>query len=87
MSINIGEFIQTSHSQYPCCVISTNDIRKEYLVSLREFGGDYKWVKNVKKVNLNEFQKINEISKYDDWWYVQHKDIYQSILTIFLLNR
>ena len=56
-------------------------------MSLREFGGDYKWVKNVKKVNLNEFQKINEISKYNDWWYIHHKDIYQSILTVFLSNK
>lgn len=47
MSINIGDFIRTSHSQHPCCVISKND--EKYLVSLREFGGDYKWVKNVKK--------------------------------------
>ena len=87
MSINIGDFIRTSQSQHPCCVISKNDIRKEYLVSLREFRGDYKWVKNVKKININEFQKINEFSKYGNWWYKQHKDIYQSVLIVFLLNR
>ena len=85
MSINIGDFIRTSHSQHPCCVISKND--EKYLVSLREFGGDYKWVKNVKKININEFQKLKEISKYNKWWYDKHKDIYQSILIVFLLNR
>ena len=59
----------------------------KYLVSLREFGGDYKWVQTVEKLNLNEFQKLDEISKYENWWYTKHKDIYQSILTVFLLNR
>jgi hypothetical protein len=87
MTINIGDFIKTSLSQHPCCVISKNDKCEEYLVSLKEFGGDYKWVKDVKKINLNEFQKLKEISKYNNWWYVQHKDIYQSILIVFLTNR
>ena len=87
MSINIGDFIQTTYSSYPCCVVSKNDVSKEYLVSLREFKGDYKWVKNVKKINLNEFEKLKELSKYNNWWYKQHKEIYQSVLIVFLLNR
>tara|TARA_B100000424_G_C22725642_1_gene393795 strand:- start:64 stop:327 length:264 start_codon:yes stop_codon:yes gene_type:complete len=87
MSINIGDFIKTSHSQHPCCVISKNSTQTKYLVSVREYKGDYKWVKNVKKININEFQKLNEFSKYGNWWYTQHKDIYQSVLLVFLFNR
>lgn len=85
MTINIGDFVKIYNSQYPCCVILKSNTK--YLVSLREFGGDYKWVQPVKKLNLNEFQKLDEISKYENWWYTKHKDIYQSILTVFLLNR
>ena len=84
MTINIGDFIKTFHSDYPCCVVAKNSKQTEYLVSIREYKGDYKWVKNVKKINIDEFQKINEFSKYGEWWYTQHKDIYQSVLTVFI---
>ena len=83
MTVNIGDFVKISNSQYPCCVILKSNTK--YLVSLREFGGDYKWVQTVEKLNLNEFQKLDEVSKYENWWYTQHKDIYQSILIVFLL--
>lgn len=84
MTINIGDFIKTFHSNYPCCVVAKNSAETEYLVSIREYKGDYKWVRNVKKINMNEFEKINEFSKYGEWWYTHHKDIYQSVLTVFI---
>ena len=82
MTINIGDFVKISHSQYPCCVILKNNTK--YLVSLREFGGDYKWVQTVEKLNLNEFQKLDEISKYSNWvsefgknWFLEVKEHYK----------
>ena len=59
-----------------------------YLVSLPEYNGDYQWVSReeiVKKLELPIEYKISMISKFGDWWRVQHKQLYQQLI-IELLN-
>lgn len=53
-----------------------------YLVSIDDFKGDYKWVDidGMVKLNLPIEYKLSTVSKFDDWWYGLHKSVYQNLL-------
>tara|TARA_B110000438_G_C15799418_1_gene644439 strand:- start:2101 stop:2388 length:288 start_codon:yes stop_codon:yes gene_type:complete len=90
----IGQFLLCDRSRYPVVVVNidtrlaTGPESIVYLVSKREFGGDYtcvSYANNTRPIDLDIYQKCAEIGKYGDWWYSIHKDIYQSMI-IQLLN-
>ena len=93
---HIGQFLLCNRSRYPVVVTSidthlaTGPESIRYLVSRREFGGDYtfiSYVNNIRSIDLDIYQKCGEIGSYGDWWYTQHKDIYQSMIIELLNNR
>ena len=56
----------------------------KYLVSVPEFGGDYKWLSNDEIqgmfTKLPIEYKLSLISKFGGWWYTLHKKIYFTLL-------
>ena len=59
-----------------------NDSNIKYLLSIREYKGDYIIVEeqDMIKINLDNFEKIYEIMQYDEWWIELHRDIYNGII-------
>lgn len=92
----IGQFLLCDRSRYPVVVVdidtrlATGPESIVYLVSKREFGGDYacvSYVNNTRPINLDIYEKFSEINNYEKWWYARHKDIYQSLVIELLNNR
>jgi hypothetical protein len=54
-----------------------------YLISIPEYRGDYIWIEHedVKGVKTLPFEyKLNMVSNFGEWWYHQHKLLYQDLL-------
>ena len=53
-----------------------------YLVSIDDYGGDYKWLDTdgMVKLDLPIEYKLSIVSKFGDWWYSLHKSVYQNML-------
>ena len=92
---HIGQFLLCDRSRHPVVVVSidtrlaTGPESIVYLVSKREFNGDYtcvSYVNNTRPAIMNIYQKLYEIGQYGNWWYNVHKDIYQSLI-IELLSK
>jgi hypothetical protein len=69
------------------CYINAKPI--QYLISIERYGGDYVWVdaegiENILSIPIE--YKISLISKFGDWWYDQHKSIYQQLLVDIITN-
>ena len=89
MSIKVFDFITSPHSLKPSLIISEN--YTEYLVTIDEYNGDYKWVDKYvcSATNLNPEEELSILSNYGDWFYDQHKIIYQELIIknlIYYLN-
>ena len=80
MDCNIGEFINTPKSKYPSFIILKRD--DSYLVTINEYGGDYKWVnKNIcNSINLNPENELSVLMNYGNWFYDEHKDLINEII-------
>ena len=78
--MNINSFIISSNSLKPSLIIDENV--DEYLVTIDEFNGDYKWIyKDIcDLVNLSPDEELSILSNYGEWFYNQHKDIFQEII-------
>lgn len=93
---HIGQFLLCDRSRYPVVVVNidtrlaTGPESIVYLVSIKEFKGDYvcvSYANNTRPIDLDIYEKFSEISNYGKWWYSKHKDIYQSIIIELLNNR
>ena len=54
-----------------------------YLISTPEYQGDYLWVdeEHIKgEIKPPLEYKLHMISNFGDWWYPQHKSVYQELL-------
>ena len=83
MIYNIGDFVFTYRSWRPAFIVSKNQQNKRYLVSIYEFGGDYKWITNdeiIEKMDLKSEEKLSIIANFGDWFYDEHKLIYQELI-------
>jgi len=49
------------------------------MLSKVEFGGDYYWSTGEPPVN-NVVQELEALGQFGDWFYKEHKDIYQKII-------
>ena len=86
---HIGEFLMCNRSRHPVVVVyidtslATGPDSIVYIVSTREYNGDYARVSynnNTRPAIMNVYQKLYEIGKFGSWWYAQHKDIYQQLV-------
>ena len=83
-----GDFIITNYSFYPSLIINEN--KKEYLITIHEFMGDYKLIskdKIIGKINLNPLEKIILLSSYFEDFYKLHSDFYQEIILELLYSK
>lgn len=91
ISLSNGDFINTSVSSKPAIVIINNfkDNTDEVLISINEYSGDYVFVKknDVTISNIDNYEKLNILANFGDWFYEQHKDIYQEHIINTILNR
>ena len=98
-----GDFIEFEHDNYRKRGIIVIKERKDqveremywfknewnYLVSLKEFKGDYKHIDGA-DILWEKIYKPDELLSYlgnfGDWWFIQHKDVYQEILIKVIKN-
>jgi len=80
LNIYPGDFIYTNKSQFPAFVISKDE--DSYLVSIIEYNGDYTRItqENTDPINLEPLEKLGILAKFGDFFYSQHKELYQEIL-------
>ena len=90
-NINIGDFVITSLSCEPGLVVSIDkniDHYDKLLVSIHEYGGDYAFFdqSDVKKIYINNYKALSILANYGEWFYEQHKELYQELLINILTN-
>ena len=78
--MNINSFIISPNSLKPSLIINESEL--EYLITVDEFSGDYKWVnKNeCNLIDLSLIKKLSILSNYGEWFYNDHKDIFQELI-------
>ena len=78
------DFIEIEFSKYPAVIVSCNDLNNEiYQVSIVEYEGDYMNIKkdNIKKkLSLTNHNKLSILSMFGDWFYEDHKRLFQSLI-------
>lgn len=66
------------------------DHKVSFLVSIREFKGDYVFVleDEIKRtmLDMSVLDKLNFIAQFDGFWYTYHKTIYQKLLIDAVTN-
>lgn len=76
-----GDFIFTNFSNFPSLIVSK--IENSYLITIHEYQGDYKIIYNneiIYIINLSNEEKLSLISRYGDWFYNEHKLMFQELL-------
>ena len=84
-NVEIGDFIITNFSSFPSLIISKNfsNGNNNYLITIHEYNGDYKLIKTNEIneiINLSIEQKLCILSTYGDWFYKEHKNIFQELI-------
>lgn len=77
--MHIGQFVLCSRSTFPGVVVSVMD-DSSYLVSIREFHGDYVISGTVRPIDLDVWEKLSCIGGFGGWWPIQHSSIFQSLV-------
>tara|TARA_B110000444_G_C18829330_1_gene592237 strand:- start:1253 stop:1531 length:279 start_codon:yes stop_codon:yes gene_type:complete len=87
MKYNIGDFVTFDRyhlqDQMGVIVKKINDGRNYYMISIKEYGGDYTCMMDnhiISRINLPVENKLELIGSFGDWWYKFHKNILQSII-------
>ena len=78
--MNINSFIISPNSLKPSLIVSESDL--QYLVTIDEFNGDYKWINKYvcDSINISPEEELSILSNYGEWFYNQHEDIFQEII-------
>lgn len=86
-----GDFVTTSVSSKSGIVILNNfeDDSMKALISIDEYGGDYISVNidDIKISNINNYEKLSILGSFEEWFYEQHKKIYQENIINTILYR
>ncbi len=89
--VNIGDFISTNKSLAPALVISNNldNMENKLLVSISEYNGDYIFinVSDVDIIKIDNYTKLSILAGFGEWFYEQHKELYQEHIVNTLLYR
>ena len=89
--MEVGCFVVSPHSSRPSLLVQ--EIKGvepfTYLASIDEYKGDYRRVSKdeCKKVDLRPHFELSLLSRFGDWFYEEHKTVYQEILMNALVNR
>tara|TARA_Y100000022_G_C13067297_1_gene291719 strand:+ start:318 stop:593 length:276 start_codon:yes stop_codon:yes gene_type:complete len=80
MNFNNGDFVITNKSLLPGLVIQKYE--KYSLVSIQEYNGDYLFINNseINKINLKAEEELSLLLNYGNWFYNEHKNIFQEII-------
>ena len=78
--MNIISFIMSPNSFKPSLIIKESDL--QYLITIDEFNGDYKWVDKYvcDLINLQPEEELSILSNYGQWFYNQHEDVFQELI-------
>lgn len=90
LSLCNGDFINSSVSSKPAIVIINNYCNTDQLlISINEYGGDYIFVNknDVTISDIDNYEKLNILANFGEWFYEEHKDIYQEHIINTILNR
>ena len=87
MKYNVGDFVKFNRyhlqDQMGVIVKKMNDGSDIYMISIKEYGGDYTCMTDehiIRRINLPIENKLALIGSFGDWWYKFHKSILQSII-------
>ena len=85
MNYNIGDFIITHTSSNPALIVNKNNqsFFPKYLISIKEYNGDYKWVNQhriIKLADLKSEEKLSILANFGEWFYESHKLLYQELI-------
>ena len=80
MSKNIGDFVLIEESKKPGLIVSK--VEDRLLISIDEYNGDYIFVDydNAEYINMLLEEQLSILAKFEDWFYEQHKELYQEII-------
>ena len=80
MSKNIGEFVLIAESKKPGLIISK--VEDRLLISIHEYNGDYIFVDydNTEYINMLPEEQLSILANFGEWFYEQHKELYQEII-------
>lgn len=82
-NVEVGDFIITNYSNFPSLIVSKNIDNNFILVTIHEFNGDYKMIEDseiIKIITLSLEEKLCILSRYGDWFYDEHKNIFQELI-------
>lgn len=89
--VSIGDFIITTKSLSPAVVISNNldNMENKLLVSISEYNGDYIFidVSDANIIRIDNYSKLSILAGFGEWFYEQHKELYQEHIVNTLLYR
>lgn len=90
-NINVGDLVMTRRSCKPGLVVSIDkniDHNDKLLVSIHEYNGDYAFFdkSDVKKVYRKNYECLSIMANFGEWFYEQHKELYQEILINILIK-
>jgi hypothetical protein len=80
MSKNIGEFVLIAESKKPGLIVSK--VEDRLLISIDEYNGDYIFVDydNTEYINMLPEEQLSILANFGEWFYEQHKELYQEII-------
>ena len=81
MKKNIGDFVLIKESKKPGIIISTK-VEDSLLISIHEYDGDYIFVdyNNREYIDIEPEEKLSILANFGEWFYDEHKELYQEIL-------
>tara|TARA_A100001388_G_C28574728_1_gene405994 strand:+ start:70 stop:339 length:270 start_codon:yes stop_codon:yes gene_type:complete len=83
MNYNVGDFIITHVSSHPALIVNKNYQSSDFLISIKEYDGDYIWVDAnliMQLANLKSEEKLSILANFGTWFYQQHKLLYQQLI-------
>lgn len=80
MCKNIGNFVLISESKKPGLIISKGE--DTILISIDEYSGDYIFIEDnkAKYIDIKPEEKLSILANFGEWFYEEHKELYQEIL-------
>ena len=85
---SIGDFVRTDKSREPAVIINIDTGRA--LISIDEYFGDYIFVDFCDITpcdDIDNYKQLSILAGFGEWFYTQHKNIYQELIINTLSQR
>ena len=85
---SIGDFVRTDMSREPAVIINIDTGRA--LISIDEYFGDYIFVDFCDITpcdDIDNYKQLSILAGFGEWFYTQHKNIYQELIINTLSQR